>query len=113
MGHPEVQPPRVSDSRTVKKLCRAEFVKSENLLSGFIAVLAKADGLQLYTVTCVGSFSCDRRGADSIFTVTCSSDGLAGGKKKMITAPCNWIPDQRLPPRKGEYPSAREMFTCK
>lgn len=42
MGHLEVQPPQVSVTRTVKNFCRAEFVKSEILLSGFIAVLAKA-----------------------------------------------------------------------
>lgn len=42
MGHLEVQPPQVSVSRMVKNFCQAEFVKSEILLLGFIAALAKA-----------------------------------------------------------------------
>lgn len=40
-GHLKVQPPQVSISPTVENLCRAEFVKSEILHLGFIAVLVK------------------------------------------------------------------------
>lgn len=81
MGHLEVQPPPVSVGRTVKNFCRAEFVKSEIPLLGFIAVLAKATDYNYLPLPVVAYFF-DWREADCIFPVTCSCDGAAGKKER-------------------------------